>query len=307
MTVDRDFDRQLSAWFEELATESVPNGLLKRSLGRVDATRQRPGWLVRNRGRSPRATGRDPGRRWLLVMATVAVGTGVIGASLVGGGLLRLNPAPSLPAAVVDASAVPTLAPSSSPAPSPTATPSVVPTTAPSWTATGSMIGGAPRGPATLLLDGKVLVTGGYAEGRATCFCLAQLYDPATGSWTATGNMIGWRQSHTTTLLRDGKVLAAGGDRRPVCRAVRPGHRVLDRHREHGLPAPVVRGHAAARWQGARDGGVLRPGWSQGPARVCRAVRPGDRVLDRHRADDPGPSRPCGHAAAGRPGPRDGR
>ncbi len=55
---------------------------------------------------------------------------------------------------------------------------------------------------ATLLLTGKVLVTGG---GQAS------LYDPATNSWTATGSMGTPRQGYAATLLGDGRVLASGG------------------------------------------------------------------------------------------------
>jgi len=51
---------------------------------------------------------------------------------------------------------------------------------------------------ATLLSDGRVLITGDSTE----------LYDPATGTWTATAKPIGEPGSQgTATLLRDGKVL----------------------------------------------------------------------------------------------------
>jgi WD40 repeat protein len=57
---------------------------------------------------------------------------------------------------------------------------------------------------ATLLSNGKVLVTGG---GDAS----AELYDPATGKFTATGSMSVGRGSHTATLLASGQVLIVGG------------------------------------------------------------------------------------------------
>ena len=57
---------------------------------------------------------------------------------------------------------------------------------------------------ATLLLNGKALITGG---GNA----VAELYDPATGTFTATGSMVADRMWHTATLLPDGTVLIAGG------------------------------------------------------------------------------------------------
>jgi Galactose oxidase, central domain len=57
---------------------------------------------------------------------------------------------------------------------------------------------------ATLLTNGKVLVTGGPAAS-------AELYDPTSGAFAATGSMSVGRNSHTATLLANGKVLIAGG------------------------------------------------------------------------------------------------
>lgn len=58
---------------------------------------------------------------------------------------------------------------------------------------------------ATLLSDGKVLISGGWTER-------AEIYDPATRTFTATGSMSSSRYMHTATLLPDGTVLVAGGD-----------------------------------------------------------------------------------------------
>jgi hypothetical protein len=69
------------------------------------------------------------------------------------------------------------------------------------FTATGTVTTGAQT--ATLLLSGKVLVTGVDAG--------AELYDPAAGTFTATGSMAVARSAHTATLLPSGKVLVAGG------------------------------------------------------------------------------------------------
>jgi WD40 repeat protein len=85
---------------------------------------------------------------------------------------------------------------------------------APSWTATGAMMEARPGHTATLLLNGKVLVAGGYDPSFGDTVAMvatAELYDPATGSWTATGPMLEGRYAHTATLLADGRVLVAGG------------------------------------------------------------------------------------------------
>ena len=63
---------------------------------------------------------------------------------------------------------------------------------------------------ATLLPNGKVLLTGGTNEDCGT-FSIAELYDPSTDTFTVTGNMTMARAGHTATLLPDGTVLIAGG------------------------------------------------------------------------------------------------
>jgi hypothetical protein len=77
------------------------------------------------------------------------------------------------------------------------------------WTFTQSMHNARTQHTATLLLDGRVLVAGGTANGIS--LDAAELYDPNTGEWSPTGNLHGGRQNHTATLLSDGRVLVAGG------------------------------------------------------------------------------------------------
>src|SRR5688500_18408046 len=78
------------------------------------------------------------------------------------------------------------------------------------FTATRNMINARAGHTATLLLDGRVLITGGY-DGGIGKLSRAELYDPATGAFTLTGDLLNARYSHTATLLPDGKVLIAGG------------------------------------------------------------------------------------------------
>ena len=77
------------------------------------------------------------------------------------------------------------------------------------WTPTGSMTTNREDHTATLLRDGRVLVTGGISYKRVLSSC--ELFDPATGKWTLTGALKTGRMGHTATLLSDGRVLVAGG------------------------------------------------------------------------------------------------
>jgi len=77
------------------------------------------------------------------------------------------------------------------------------------FSATGAMATAREFHTATLLLDGKVLVTGGNA-GTAT-LRTAEIYDPASGTFSTTGSMFTARQNHSASLLPDGKVLVSGG------------------------------------------------------------------------------------------------
>jgi N-acetylneuraminic acid mutarotase len=77
------------------------------------------------------------------------------------------------------------------------------------WTATGALVSARHEHTATLLADGKVLVSGGYRNGGP--LTSSELYDPAIGQWTAMGALASARHLHTATLMADGKVLVSGG------------------------------------------------------------------------------------------------
>jgi hypothetical protein len=77
----------------------------------------------------------------------------------------------------------------------------------------GTMIRGRSRQTATLLADGRVLITGGieYVNDTVADLAEAELYDPRTNGFTATGALSTARSYQTATRLADGRVLVAGG------------------------------------------------------------------------------------------------
>ena len=77
------------------------------------------------------------------------------------------------------------------------------------WAATGIPVIPFHSLTATLLPNGKVLVTG---TTPLTYSAVAELYDPRSGTWSATGSLrTAATDSYTATLLPNGKVLVVGG------------------------------------------------------------------------------------------------
>ncbi len=152
------------------------------------------------------------GRAWAIVLALGLLVALLGGALLVGAGLVPstlldtrdpVRPSQDQPAVV-----------GPSPIPSPTPPPaSGFPRTTGVWIATGSM--GSPRSghTAVRLLDGRVLVVGGYpGDEPDDALTSAELYDPNSGTWSATGSMLRPHGGFPATLLRDGRVLVGDVD-----------------------------------------------------------------------------------------------
>ena len=79
---------------------------------------------------------------------------------------------------------------------------------------TGSMAVARAIHQATLLPDGRVLVSGGFGEDPAPGTPgpeRSEIYDPATGAFTPGGDLQVGRSLHSSLLLTDGRVLVVGG------------------------------------------------------------------------------------------------
>ena len=113
--------------------------------------------------------------------------------------------AAATPRMASEAVATPIETPVGSPTTEPTAS-----LPAPTWHNAGSMVTPRRSHDATLLLDGRVLVTGGL-DGGGDYVVEAELYDPQGQTWTDAGLMSEGRRGHTATLLLDGSVLIVGG------------------------------------------------------------------------------------------------
>jgi hypothetical protein len=89
--------------------------------------------------------------------------------------------------------------------PKPTASAELYDPATGSFSPTNSMGAARDGHSATVLADGRVLMTGGTND------LSAEVYDPVSGFFSPTGNMLRPRMNHTATLLSNGDVLVAGG------------------------------------------------------------------------------------------------
>jgi hypothetical protein len=77
------------------------------------------------------------------------------------------------------------------------------------FSTTGSMNVARAGHAASILPDGRVLITGGTDGG--SLLASAEIYNPSTGAFTSVGNMGAARKGHTATQLSNGRILMAGG------------------------------------------------------------------------------------------------
>jgi WD40 repeat protein len=78
------------------------------------------------------------------------------------------------------------------------------------FTPTGAMKVNRSHHTATLLGDGRVLITGGQ-DTSGNVLDSVEIYNPVTGTFVLTGALLFPRQYHTATLLPNGTVLVTGG------------------------------------------------------------------------------------------------
>ena len=65
---------------------------------------------------------------------------------------------------------------------------------------------------ATLLRDGRVLVSGGFLDVGSTPATTIEIWNPSTGEFGSGPRLATRRAAHTATLLPDGRVVVIGGD-----------------------------------------------------------------------------------------------
>jgi len=79
------------------------------------------------------------------------------------------------------------------------------------FTLTGTLVVPRQYHRATLLANGKVLITGGSTFSTTSSIPIVEIYDPEKGKFSVIKPMNQRRVAHAATLLSDGRVLIAGG------------------------------------------------------------------------------------------------
>jgi phosphatidylserine/phosphatidylglycerophosphate/cardiolipin synthase-like enzyme len=187
-------DRLRSA-ARRIGGDTSGGGMVDTEIIELGPTRQRPG------APTPRRTAT------LDLLTRLAAGV-VIGLMAIGGAFYLVER--GNPAVVGGPSATPAVASPSGPSPTPTPVPSPTPT--PRSSPMGSMGVGRQIHTTTLLVDGRVLIVGGYGSATLDApLADAVVYDPTTDTFVRTSPLAEARGLHTATLLLDGRVLITGG------------------------------------------------------------------------------------------------
>ena len=87
------------------------------------------------------------------------------------------------------------------------------------WSATGSVTRKRQGHGATLMLDGRVLVSGGRDGTEA--LTSTEFYDPDSGTWSSGPPLLTARWNHSSSLLPSGAVLVMGGNSGPPTTSLR--------------------------------------------------------------------------------------
>lgn len=100
---------------------------------------------------------------------------------------------------------------------------------------------------ATLMADGRILVTGGSSapgfNEPSGAVLYGEIWDPATNSWTRTPGYQRYRGYHSTALLLpDGRIISMGGDNEPNMEIYSPAYLGGTRPAISGAPASVAYG-----------------------------------------------------------------
>jgi hypothetical protein len=195
----RSHDEQLTRWLIEERATTAPDGIYEATAARITTTSRRPGWLILDRWAWSQSstlgfTARSfPTRPVVVVLVLVLLM--LLAAGIVAIGALTKPP---------DA-------------------PERIPAARGHFRPTGSMSFVRENATATTLLDGRVLVIGGWPDapvlfdtptGEQTFpggSSTAEIWDQATESFTRTGDLSSGRWSHAAIRLGDGRVLVVGG------------------------------------------------------------------------------------------------
>jgi hypothetical protein len=114
---------------------------------------------------------------------------------------------------------------------------------------TGSLVLARGFHTATLLADGRVLITGGFVGAQDTT-ASTEIYDPSTGQFSPAGAMQVPRIGHSAIALTDGRVLVLGG--------------------LHATAPTDIFEPSAGRWS---PGPILQPAWAASTATLLRNGR----------------------------------